>query len=80
MIIKNNIFNISEEKVELVDSKNNKYLVTFENGFTHIFNNKPINLLSKLNKLHNFGTYRIELLNESINETQTIINNLKDMI
>lgn len=80
MIIKNNIFNITTEKNQLVDSKNNKYLVTFENGFTHIFNNKPINLLSKLNKLHNFGTYRIELLNENISETQTIINNLKDMI
>ena len=37
MIIKNNIFNIRDEKTYLKDIKNNKYLVVYDN-FTHIFN------------------------------------------
>lgn len=77
MIIKNNIFNINSEKTYIEDDKKNKYPVTYDN-FTHIFNHKPINYLEKLDKLRGFGTYRIELLNENIIETQTIINKLKN--
>lgn len=80
MIIKNNIFNIKDEKTELVDTKGNKFPIIYENNFTHIFNHKPINLLNDLKKIKRFGTYRIELLNEGISETQNIINNLKDML
>lgn len=80
MIIKNNIFNIKDEKVELVDSKGNKFPVIYENNFTHIFNHKPIDLLNDLKKIKKFGTYRIELLHEGIAETQNIINKLKDML
>lgn len=80
MIIKNNIFNIKDEKTELVDTKGNKFPIIYENNFTHLFNHKPINLLNDLKKIKRFGTYRIELLNEGISETQNIINNLKDML
>lgn len=78
MIIKNNIFNINN-KAYLLDNKNNKYPIYFDE-FTHIFNHTKIDLLDKLNKLKGFGTYRIELLDESIAETQTIINKIKSMI
>ena len=77
MIIKNNIFNINNQKTYIQDEKSNKYPVTFDT-FTHIFNYKPINYLDKLDKLKGFGTYRIELLNENIIETQSIINKLKN--
>jgi len=77
MIIKNNIFNINNQKTHIQDEKSNKYPVTFDT-FTHIFNYKPINYLDKLDKLKGFGTYRIELLNENIIETQSIINKLKN--
>lgn len=77
MIIKNNIFNINNQPTYIQDDKNNKYPVTYDT-FTHIFNHKPINYLDKLEKLKGFGTYRIELLNENIIETQTIINKLKN--
>ena len=77
MIIKNNIFNINNQTTYIQDDKNNKYPITYDT-FTHIFNHKPINYLDKLDKLKGFGTYRIELLNENIIETQTIINKLKN--
>lgn len=79
MIIKNDILNIQSKKAYLVDSKNNKYPVIYDN-FTHIFNCTKINLIDKLKYLKGFGTYRIELLNESFSETQTIINKIKNMI
>ena len=79
MIIKNNIFNIRDEKTYLKDIKNNKYLVVYDN-FTHIFNHEPINLIDRIPKLKGFGTLRIELLNENIGEVQTIINKIKNML
>lgn len=79
MIIKNNIFNIRDEKTYLKDIKNNKYLVVYDN-FTHIFNHEPINLIDRITKLKGFGTLRIELLNENIGEVQTIINKIKNML
>ena len=80
MIIKNNIFNITNEKTYIIDTKNNKYPVTTKNNFTHIYNHKNINLLDKLDRLKGFGTYRIELLDENIIETQSIINKLKNSL
>jgi hypothetical protein len=62
------------------DDKKNKFPVTYEDNFTHIFNYKNIDLIDKLDKISNFGTYRIELFNENIIETQTIINRLKNKI
>lgn len=79
MIIKNDILHIKNNKAYLLDTKNNKYPVVYKD-YTHIFNHTKINYLDKLNKLKGFGTYRIELLNESIAETQTIINKIKDML
>lgn len=79
MIIKNDILNIKDKKAYLIDNKNNKYLLQYDD-FTHIFNHSKINLIDKLNKIKGFGTYRIELLNESIAETQSIINKIKDML
>ncbi len=79
MIIKNDILNIQNNKAYLLDTKNNKYPVIYKE-FTHIFNHSKINYIDKLSKLKGFGTYRIELLNESIAETQTIINKIKDML
>ena len=80
MIIKNNIFKLKNEKAFLKDNKNNKFTIKANNHFTHIFNHKPINLIDKIPQLKGFGTYRIELLDESISETQSIINKVKDMI
>ena len=79
MIIKNNIFNIRDEKTYIKDLKGNKYNVVFKN-YTHIYNHEPINLIDKINKLKGFGTLRIELLNENIGEAQTIINKVKNML
>lgn len=79
MIIKNDILNVANKKAYLEDSKNNKYKIIYDN-YTHIFNSSKINLIDKLNKLKGFGTYRIELLDETIAETQTIINKVKDML
>lgn len=79
MIIKNNIFNIRDEKTYLKDTKDKKYLVVYDN-FTHIFNHEPINLIDRIPKLKGFGTLRIELLNENIGEVQTIINKIKNML
>lgn len=80
MIIKNNIFNIEEQKTEIVDEKGNRYVVIYEKGFTHIFHHSKIDLLSKLNYLKGFGYYRIELFQEGRIETQNIINKLKSML
>ena len=80
MIIKNNIFNIKDELCYLKDYLNQKYLVQYTNGYTHIFNHEPINLLNNLTNLKGFGTYRIELLDEDSKKTQSIINKLKDML
>ncbi len=79
MIIKNNIFNIRDEKTYLKDIKGNKYKVIFKN-FTHIFNHEPINMIDRIPKLKGFGTIRIELLDENIGEVQTIINKVKNML
>ena len=79
MIIKNNIFNIRDEKTYIKDLKGNKYNVVFKN-YTHIYNHEPIILIDKINKLKGFGTLRIELLNENIGEAQTIINKVKNML
>ena len=79
MIIKNNIFNLKKEKAYLEDHKNNRYLLEYDN-FTHIFNNEPINLIKEVNKLKDFGTLRIELLEESKIETERIITKIKDML
>ena len=79
MIIKNNIFNIRDEKTYIKDIKGNKYNVIYKN-FTHIFNHEPINLIDRIHKLKGFGTLRIELLNENIGEVQTIINKIKNML
>lgn len=79
MIIKGDILNIGNNTAYLLDEKNNKYPIIYDN-FTHIFNANKINLIEKLKSLSNFGTYRIELINESIAETQTIINKVKNML
>ena len=79
MIIKNNIFNINNEKTYLKDYQNNKYPITYD-GYTHIFNHEKINYLNNLNELKGFGTYRIELFDESKEELETLINKLKDML
>jgi len=79
MIIKNNIFNIKDEKTYIKDIKNNKYKITYKN-YTHIFNHEPINLIDRIPKLKGFGTLRIELLDENIIETQTLINKIKNML
>ena len=79
MIIKNNIFNINNESTYLIDNKNNKYKILYENGFTHIFNCKKIDKLDKIKKYSNFNTLRIELLDENIIETQNIINKIKQI-
>ena len=79
MIIKNNIFDIKNETTYLVDSKNNKYPITYDN-FTHIFNHEPINIIDKISKLKGFKSYRIELFEENIAQTQTIINKVKNML
>lgn len=80
MIIKNNIYKINNEKTYLKDTKNNIYPIIYQDGFTHIFNHTPINIIPSLPKIKGFGTFRIELLNENIFETQTIINKIKDML
>ena len=79
MIIKNNIFDIKNETTYLVDSKNNIYPITYDN-FTHIFNHEPINIIDKISKLKGFKSYRIELFEENIAQTQTIINKVKNML
>ena len=79
MIIKNNIFDIKNETTYLVDSKNNKYPITYDN-FTHIFNHEPMNIIDKISKLKGFKSYRIELFEENIAQTQTIINKVKNML
>ena len=76
MIIKNNIFNIKDEKTYLIDNKK-KYKVTYENGFTHIFNHEKIDELNNLDRYLGFNTLRIELLDENMIETQNIINKIK---
>ena len=80
MVIKNNIFNVSLEDTFLVDNKENKYLVKWENGLTHIFNSKPLNIIADIPKIPNFAYYRIELLNETQKEIQNLINMTKNMI
>lgn len=81
MIIKNNIFNIqNNEKTFLKNTKNQVFNVTYQNNITTIYNHEPINMIDKLNKIKGFGTYRIDLLNENIIETQSIITKLKDML
>ena len=77
--IKNNIFNIRDEKTYIKDIKNNKYKIIFKD-YTHIFNHEPINLIDRIPKLKGFGTLRIELLDENIGEIQTIINKIKNML
>lgn len=80
MIIKNNIFNLSQEQAYLEDIKHNKYLLKYEDNETHIYNHQPINLINNLPELRGFGTYRIELLNETPEKIQSIINKIKDML
>ena len=79
MIIKNNIFNINNENTYLINDKNNKYKVLFDN-YTHIFDYKKYNIIDKLDRLKGFNTYRIELLDESIIEVQKIINDIKSRL
>ena len=79
MIIKNNIFNITNEKTYIKDIKGNKYKIIYDN-FTHIFNHEPIDIIDKIPKLKGFGTLRIELLDEKVAEIQTIINKIKNML
>ena len=78
MIIKGNIYNIENEDTYLLDKNNNKYKIIYENGFTHIFNSKELNLIEKLKSLKGYGTFRIELLNENIAQVQKIINEIKN--
>ena len=78
MIIKGNIYNITNEDTYLIDTKSNKYKVIFENGFTHIFNHKNIDKTDEIIKLKSYGTLRIELLDENIAEVQKIINKVKN--
>ena len=80
MVIKNNIFDIKTETTYIEDDKHNKFKVTYDNNFTHIFNHEPINLIDRIPKLKGFGTLRIELLDENIGEVQTIINKIKNML
>ena len=79
MIIKNNIFNIKDEKTYLIDRNNQRYLVSYD-GYTHIFNHEKLNLIKDIPKLKGFGTYRIELLDESEEKTQSIITQIKDVL
>lgn len=80
MVIKNNIFHIENEETYLVDQKGNRYPVIFENGFTHIMNAKPLDRLDKINKMSKFGTYRIELFDETAYQVQSIIKSVQNMI
>ena len=79
-IIKNNIYSIHNENTYLIDEKNTKYKVEFNNNLTYIYDSKPIDLINNLKYIKGFGTYRIELLNEDEIKTQSIINKIKDMI
>lgn len=80
MIIKNNIFHLTNEKAYLEDRKSQKYALQYMENETHIFHHEPINWINKIPKLKGFGTYRIELLDENATKTQTIISQVKDMI
>ena len=80
MVIKNNIFDIKDEKTYLVDEKGNKYPVIYENDRTHIFNSKPVNIIDKMKKMSKIGTYRIELFDEDIYQIQSIIKTVQSMI
>ena len=77
MIIKNNIFNIKGEETYLLNEKNQKFKCVYEDGYTHIYNHEKLNMLDKIDKFRSFGTIRLELLDESISETQSLINILK---
>lgn len=79
MIIKNNIFNLHHEQAYLEDYKNNLYPLTYDNH-THIFNHEKINYLNNLTELKGFGTYRLELFNETPEELQSLINKVKDVL
>lgn len=80
MIIKKNIFQLTDERAYLEDNKKQKYPLQFSENETHVFQHEPINLIDKLPKLKGFGTYRIELLEENEIKTQSIITQIKDMI
>ena len=74
MIIKNDILNVTKDKAYLLNDKNQKYPVLFDDGFTYVYNDKNIDLLDKIDKLKGFGTFRIDLFDENISETSKIIN------
>ena len=78
MVIKNNIYNITNENSYLIDNKNNKYKIIYENGLTHIFNCNKIDNIDIIKKIKGFNTFRIELLDENIIEIQKIINKVKN--
>lgn len=76
MIIKNNIFNLTNEKAYLIDTNNNKYPLLADNDFTHIIHKEPINHIKDIPYLQGFKSYRLELLDENAAKTQTLINEL----
>ena len=80
MIIKNNIFDIHNEKTYLLNHRNEQFPVIFDKGYTHIFNCTKVNLLDELDNLKGFGVYRLELFNEKRTEVQSIINKVKGML
>ena len=80
MIIKNNIYNISNEKCFLENSKGDRYPVISDGVFTYVYNYKNIDYLDKLDKLNGLGTYRIDLFDEDAMKTQLIISKLRNKI
>ena len=75
MIIKNNIFDLNNEKCFLKNYKNQCFAVKIENNFTHIFLDKNKTLDPIIYK--DFQTLRIELFTENALEAEKIITNFK---
>ena len=75
MIIKNNIFDLNNEKCFLKNDKNQCFPVKIENNFTHIFLDKNKTLDPIIYK--DFQTLRIELFTENALEAEKIITNFK---
>ena len=77
MIIKNNIYNLNDDKCYLKDSKNRIFPVITDNDFTYVYNTNNIDYLDDLRYFKGIGTYRIDLFDEDAIKTQLIISKLK---
>ena len=82
MIIKNNIFNLpnNSQNNYLKDIKNNTYAIYTNDNYTHIMNYKKIDIIDNFKEITGFKQYRLELFNETYQETETIINRLQKII